>query len=89
MVSMFHYAVSINIMMIVIEYFQDSHYSILLIIILVMESAGKLVAVQLVDIDLTQENWALAILVPIGLFYVISSLAVPESPRYWISQDII
>ena len=56
---------------------------------MVAQTVGQLISVQISAIDISKEEWALVVLIPWALFYLLSSLAVPESPRYWISQDII
>ena len=50
MIAMLHYSTAILIMSVVVEYFEARYFAGILILTLVAESVGKLVAVELVDI---------------------------------------
>jgi cytochrome c oxidase subunit IV len=76
-------------LMVVLEYLPIKKYGILLFLALMVETMGKFLAVWVTDGDLEEEKWAISIVVPSVILYVISALMATESPRYWIDHNLL
>lgn len=79
---------SLNIMMIMLEYVKANDYPIIWGLSMLGFTVGKFIAVSLVTQSLSNKQWFLNVLLPICIFYLITIILIEESPRYWIDQNI-
>ena len=83
-----HFSVSLLLMMIVLEYYPIKYFGKLLLVALMSQTMGKLVAVFVKASKVSLAQWSLMAVLPTCLIYVFAALVVAESPRHWIDRNI-
>lgn len=87
-ISLLHYSVSQNLLMVAIEYFPKSNYGLLWFIAMTAFTLGKLLALWIYQGQLADTQWATYVALPCAALYLLTLVLVRESPRYWIDHNL-